>query len=96
MSKCECFSKNLKMVKERVESKIPRDVSDLNVEWDNSSFFLGGDYSLVNPKINVSYRAKKKNGTPAKNLTRDSFSLVADFCCYCGRKLDKSDKEKRL
>lgn len=26
------------------------------------------------------------------NLTRTDFSIVADFCCYCGRKLGKSDK----
>ena len=93
MTKCNCFSENLEKVKEKVIKDMPKGASDINIWWDGGSLFFSGDYSPVNPKINTSYRAKKKSGEPAKNLTKSSLSLFAEFCCYCGRKLKKSGKE---
>lgn len=85
---CNCFSDQLNRVKKHVELRIPDGATELNFEWDGYSFIIGGDYSPVNPKVNYSFRKKKNNGQPAKSLTKDSVSLLASYCCYCGRKLN--------
>lgn len=90
MNKCNCFNENLNRVKEHIESNLPENAMEFNAEWDGHSFFVSGDYSPVNPKINYSYRKLKVNGEPAKSITKDSISMLASYCCYCGRELDKN------
>ena len=90
MSNCNCFKDRLKGVEPKILSQIPDGAIDIDIRWQNYSFFFGGgDYSPVNPKINIEYRAIKKNGAPAKNLKKSDVSIIADYCCFCGRKLDK-------
>lgn len=91
--KCNCFDDNLALVKEHALKQIPEGAIDVDVRWASYSYFLSGDYSPVNPKVNVEYRQAKTKGGHRTNLTKDQVSMVASFCCYCGRKLKKSAKE---
>jgi len=90
--KCECFKDKLVLVEGHVNGKLPEGAHDLKVSWEGYSYFFSGDFSPVNPKVNIEYRKTKKNGDPAKSLTKDSISMIASFCCYCGRKLKKGEK----
>ena len=89
MSKCNCFEERLESVKPKIMAQIPTDAIDVDVEWENYSFFFGGgDYSPVNPQVKIEYRPLKKDKSPAKNLKKDTVSLLASHCCFCGRKLE--------
>ncbi|HDY7638927.1 TPA: hypothetical protein RQK07_003323 [Vibrio vulnificus] len=87
MSKCNCFSENLERIKEKVTAQLPEGATDLSVEWEGYSFFFSGDHVPVNPRILIEYRKKKKDGTPAKNLTKDVVGMLCQYCPFCGRKL---------
>ena len=95
MSKCTCFEDNLKLVKDAVIEQMPDGCIDLDVRWQNSVFFIsGGDYSPVNPRVLAEYRLPKKGGGHRSSLKKLEQSLLANFCCYCGRKLNKNEDKK--
>ena len=94
MNTCNCFSERLDLAKKRIESKLPSGSDYIKIKYRDEVYFFSGDFSPVNPVIEISYKLKKKDGTMAKNSTKDSVSMLADFCCFCGRKLDKQDKEE--
>jgi hypothetical protein len=91
--KCTCFEDKLNEITKELESNMPQGAQQLDVQWADSVFFIGGDYSRVNPQIKYEFKKKKTNGELAKSFTKDKVSLVADYCCYCGRKLGKSDNK---
>ena len=92
MSKCKCFSEMLEKVKPQIEKAIPEGSADIDVSWQNLAFFpSGGDFAPVNPRVEVEYRKPKKGGGHAKNFTKDSVSILCNFCPFCGRKFEKSN-----
>ena len=91
MTGCKCFSENLERIREKVKDQIPADAADLSVEWENAAFFPGGgDYAPVNPRVRIEFREAKRGGGYRKNLTRDSVSMLCNFCPFCGRELGKN------
>ncbi|TVP11762.1 hypothetical protein [Shewanella sp. KCT] len=89
-NKCNCFDDILKRYQEKVKQSIDPRATELEVSWDGYCYIInGGDYSPVNPKINVSYRGVKTNGEPCKAKTKDQARIIADYCPFCGRKLAK-------
>lgn len=94
MSKCTCFNDVLEKVKTHIREKLPADATEFDAEWENVSFVLAsGDFPLVNPRIKYEYRQMKRDGSPAKNLTKDSLTMFCSYCPFCGRKYEKDTKE---
>jgi hypothetical protein len=91
---CKCFEENLVKIKEHIAPQIPEGAIDVDVDWDGMAFRLGGgDYSLVNPKIKVEFRAPKKGGGHAANLKKDTVTIFVSHCGFCGRKYEASKQE---
>lgn len=84
---CKCFEENMVSIKEHVSKKLTDfEKSTLELNWDGYSFFMdGGDHIPVNPKINIEYRTKKRNGDTAKSKKKDKVSILARYCPFCGR-----------
>lgn len=94
MGKCTCFEDALQKVKQHVAAKLPTGATEFEVEWENMAFILAaGDYPSVNPRVAYSYRQQKRDGTPAKNLTKGTLSMFCSYCPFCGRKYEKDGKE---
>lgn len=94
MEKCTCFDDVLERVKTHIKAKLPENATEFEANWKHMSFVVsGGDYSPVNPQIDFSYRQMKRDGSPAKNLTKDSISMFCSYCPFCGRKYEKDGKE---
>ena len=93
---CNCFEEKIKLIKEHVSKKLTEfEADNLKVEWEGYSFFMdGGDHIPVNPKVNIEYKTKKRNGDVAKSKKKDSVSMLARYCPFCGRdtKSVKGDK----
>lgn len=93
---CSCFTENLERVKSRLheQGEIPEGAIDVHVGWQGQIFMLsGGDYAPVNPKIEFEFRKPKKHGGHTRNLSKQDVSICANYCCFCGRKYKKNDKE---
>lgn len=91
-NKCTCFDDYLTGVKEAVSDQIPEDSSEVSIEWQNYTFFLsGGDYSPVNPKVEIEYRKPKKGGGYADRVSGHAFGITANYCVFCGRELLKDE-----
>ncbi|WP_138438548.1 hypothetical protein [Marinobacter alexandrii] len=89
-TKCNCFSEYLEKVKEKVSPQIPEGADEVSFVWQNRIFLVSGaDYSPVNPRVEVEYRKPKKGGGFAKGMTRDTISIMANYCAFCGRKYEK-------
>jgi len=87
--KCKCFEETLERLKDHVKKeKVPEGACDFNIEFEGATyFFIGGDYSPVNPKVKYEYRLPKKGGGYRANMTKGDSIVIASFCCFCGRKL---------
>lgn len=93
MSECKCFSNMIEKVKEQLVSQVPDDAIEVDFSWQDAPFFLsGGDYAPVNPKVKIEYRKAKKGGGYAKNYTKESVSILCNYCPFCGRELGKDKK----
>lgn len=90
INSCNCFDEALGRAKAYIKGKLPGGAIDLLVTWESSALFFSGEVVPVNPKLNISYRHVKKDGTPDRNLTKDSMTLPCRYCPFCGRELDKS------
>ena len=89
-ARCECFNEYLFKVQEQVMPQIPEGAAEISFSWQNRVFLMsGGDYSAVNPKVEIEYRKPKKGGGFAKGMTRDTISIMANYCAFCGRKYQK-------
>ena len=82
---CNCFDEKLVLIKAHIKPQLPEKHTDLNIEWEGYSFFTDGKPHVpVNPKVRIEYRGFKKNGDPKANLTKDSVSMLARYCPFCG------------
>lgn len=77
-------------LKERLATQVTEGgvISDTDTGWDNKTldFSAGKFYVMLNYKF--AYRAKKKNGEMAKNLTRLDTNVKMSHCPFCGEKQD--------
>ncbi|HFD4079508.1 hypothetical protein P3632_22015 [Vibrio parahaemolyticus] len=87
MSKCNCFEENLNKIKEHIKEDLPSDITEFKANWDGAAFILSGDRVPVNPKVNYEFRGTKRDGSPAKRLTKVSVRVFCSYCPFCGRKL---------
>jgi hypothetical protein len=93
MAKCNCFEETLVKVKDHIKTQLPSNATEVEIDWDQRIFLLsGGDHAPVSPKLKVEYRGVKRNGEPNKNLTKDTVSMLASHCCFCGREYVKEEK----
>lgn len=89
---CNCFEETLGRMKEHLKDKIPENAQDLNIDWENRAFMMAkGKYAPTSPRIEIEYRPTKKDGTPAKSMKRDSVTILASHCCYCGEKYERPE-----
>lgn len=85
MATCNCFDETLERVKTHIHDQLKEEVAEFKAEWEGYSFFLdGNDHVPVNPRVAYEYRGFKKNGSPRANMTRDTVSLMARYCPFCG------------
>lgn len=90
--KCNCFSDTLDKMRLHIREQLPEGATEFSVDWKGVAIIFGDDHVPVNPEIAYSYRAKRKNGIPAKNLTRKSFFVLCSYCPFCGRKLGEDEQ----
>lgn len=86
---CDCLKHVGNAVKTRLLEKVPEGAEVLEgfeTGWDNSVFFLSSGRTHVNMRYKMAFRAKKKNGDMAKNLTHLESSVVMAYCPFCGEK----------
>lgn len=94
MSKCKCFSEMIDKVRPQIMEAIPKGSVDIDISWQGMVFFpSGGDYAPVNPRVEVEYRKPKNGGGHAVRFTKDSVSILCNYCPFCGRKLMKNKEE---
>ena len=94
MSKCNCIPEmEEKLKKAALEQINPDTIHELGSSGlKGVSFIMSGKGGMVIPaQYELAYRAKKRDGSPAKNLTRKEFSIMPSFCQFCGIKL-RDDK----
>lgn len=65
-----------------------RVISDTETGWDNQMLDFSAGKSRVMLNYKFAYRAKKKNGEMAKNLTRLDTVVSMSHCPFCGEKQD--------
>ena len=90
--KCNCFTETLERVKSHLteQGKVPDGATEVSFRWQGQTHMLSsGEYAPVNPKVEVKFRAPKKGGGHARNMTKSDISILATHCCYCGRKYKK-------
>ena len=92
---CNCFKERLALIKEHVSKNLTEfEISTLSLEWKGYSFFMDGkDHIPVNPRVNIEYRTKKRNGDIAKSKKKDNVSMMARYCPYCGRDTKAEDNQ---
>lgn len=82
---CNCFAEKLVLITNHIKPELPEKYTDLNIDWEGYSFFMDGKPHVpVNPKVRIEYRGFKRNGDPKVNLTKDSVSMMARYCPFCG------------
>ena len=88
---CDCMKLVGDKLHEDLMQKVPdgADVSDSIFDktgFDNQvmSFTTGNVYVML--KYRLAYKAKKKNGDFAKNLTRLEAVVKMSYCPFCGEK----------
>tara|TARA_Y100000588_G_C13641807_1_gene664082 strand:+ start:304 stop:606 length:303 start_codon:yes stop_codon:yes gene_type:complete len=91
---CNCFNENLERVKNHLneKGKVPEGAIDVDFRWQGQAFLLTqSDYAPVNPKVEAKFRAPKKGGGHARNMSKLEISLMATHCCFCGRKYQRNE-----
>lgn len=91
---CNCFTETLNRVKDHLteQGKVPADAINIFFRWQGQSMTLAeGEYSPVNPKVEVEFQAPKKSGGHARNKTKIDISIMATHCCYCGREYRRNN-----
>lgn len=91
---CNCFEATLDNASEKIKERLPENITELNIDWKDRIFFLSvGEYSPSNPQVEYSYRRKKSNGEPYRSITKDSITIAASYCCFCGRELERNSAD---
>jgi len=89
---CNCFEETMKEVTKHIKQQIPDNAEDFKAEWKDRAFILSaGEYAPANPSIEYEYRPIKRDGTPQKNLRKNSVYILASHCCYCGEKFERPE-----
>ncbi len=86
---CDCLKTIGDKLQARLLEKVPSDAEisrGFDTGWDNACISLSSGKMIVMMKYRAAYRAKKKNGEPAKNLTRLETNLKMSYCPICGEK----------
>ncbi|QNR52474.1 hypothetical protein [Escherichia phage vB_EcoS_swi2] len=88
---CDCMNKMEELLKERLMERVPSgsEVSSNVFDktgWDNQFISLSSGKVFVMLKYRLAYRARKKNGELAKNLTRLESNVKMSYCPFCGEK----------
>lgn len=87
---CNCMNEMGGKIKKHISQQIPAggEIIDYETDWDNKMLSLedGKYYVMLNYKL--AYRAKKKSGEMAKNITRLSNCVKMSYCPFCGVKYD--------
>ncbi|QZN97818.1 hypothetical protein [Symbiopectobacterium purcellii] len=86
---CECLKLIGDKLKHRLMENIPEgsEVHEgFDTGWENTCLSFSTGTLIVMMKYKLAYRAKKKDGTPAKNLTRLETNLKMSYCPICGEK----------
>tara|TARA_B100001057_G_scaffold491588_1_gene582163 strand:- start:3032 stop:3310 length:279 start_codon:yes stop_codon:yes gene_type:complete len=90
---CNCFEETMEKVTEHIKEQLPDNVEEFKAEWQGRAYMLAeGQYAPTSPKIDYEYRPMKRDGTPQKNLKKDSITILASHCCYCGEKFERPEK----
>lgn len=76
------------MVKAKLMEKVSEggEISEYETGWANSVISFSDGLIHVMLKYNFAYRAKRKNGEMAKNLTRLDTKIKMTYCPFCGEK----------
>jgi len=90
MSNCECFTKTLKRVNEKLKAQLfEKEAATLNAEWQNAAIIFEENTVVMNVSVPVSYNYQKfkKSGEPHKNVTKDTINILMSYCPFCGGNL---------
>ncbi|MFJ5428553.1 hypothetical protein ACIPUP_05265 [Pectobacterium actinidiae] len=96
--KCDCIKRIGNLMEERLSEGVPSDAEinrGFDTGWENTVFGLSDGKIHVMMKYKLAYRATKKNGEPAKNLTRLEASVKMSFCPFCGQSIDDSSSKDK-
>lgn len=87
---CNCIT----LVGEKLEAALRGKVPDgaevskgFDTGWENQMMSISDGKIHVMLKFKLTYRAKKKSGEMAKNLSRLETSAKMSFCPFCGEDL---------
>lgn len=89
---CDCMNKMEGLLKERLMERVPSgskvssNILFDKTGWDNQCISLSSGKVFVMLKYSIAYRARKKNGELAKNLTRLETNVKMSYCPFCGEK----------
>lgn len=93
---CNCHSESQKNLVEHITKQLPAGATGLNVELKGYVFGLGGPGGITHRAacpVEVTYQAPKK--TSGMKTVKQTISLRATFCPFCGEKYDKeTDADK--
>ncbi|MEQ5709237.1 hypothetical protein ABN327_16500 [Providencia huaxiensis] len=87
---CNCMNRVAEELKVKLTPKVTEGgvISDTETGWDNQMLDFSAGKSRVMLNYKFAYRAKKKNGEMAKNLTRLDTVVSMSHCPFCGEKQD--------
>ncbi|MEQ5728533.1 hypothetical protein AB7360_05265 [Providencia alcalifaciens] len=87
---CNCMNRIAEELKAKLTPKVTEGgvISDTETGWDNQMLDFSAGKSRVMLNYKFAYRAKKKNGEMAKNLTRLDMVVSMSHCPFCGEKQD--------
>ncbi|EKZ9478271.1 hypothetical protein FMK56_12650 [Klebsiella oxytoca] len=86
---CNCMKDIGEKLHGKLMDKVP-DGAEVNkgfdTGWENTWLNFSSGETCVMLKYKLAYRAKKKNGEMAKNLTRTECAISMTYCPFCGEK----------
>lgn len=87
---CNCMTEIAEKLNAHLLQKVPEgsEVSDGlgDTGWDNQVLSLDEGTVFVALRYKLAFRARKKNGDMAMNLSRMETSVRMSFCPFCGEK----------
>lgn len=91
---CGCFDQLLSNAKEKLLQGVKGEfvVGSAKVQWANEQYIIRERLTtaVVLP-INTEIRRVRTNGEPYKNLTKETYNVLMDYCPFCG---EKKEEEK--